>query len=59
MSTFDRFPGDEVQKQIKRLEGDDRDEIWGAMLALQKLGERAVLPLVEVLRDSDKPYSSF
>jgi HEAT repeat protein len=56
MSIFDRFRGDEVQRQIKRLAGDgrDRDKVYGAMLALQEIGERAVLPLIGVLRDWEK-----
>ena len=56
MSIFDRFRSDEVQKQIKRLAGDgrDRDKIYSAMLALQEIGDRAVLPLIEVLLDRDR-----
>ena len=57
MSIFSRFRGDEVQRQIERLGlGHKPHEIRAAMSALLDIGERAVVPLIQILLNQEQPY---
>ncbi|HWS88651.1 MAG TPA: HEAT repeat domain-containing protein [Pyrinomonadaceae bacterium] len=58
MWIFDRFRGDEVERQIKRLRSkrSTRDDVVEAMGELRDMGGRAVLPLIQVLLNRDEGH---
>jgi HEAT repeat protein len=55
MFLFRRSREDEVQRQIKRLGIKSKPyEVRAAMSSLEEIGERAVLPLIQVLLDQNE-----